>query len=161
MLHACASVADLHGSPHLPERLLGLQKLAYNLWWCWNHEAVSLFRRIDDELFEKIENSPVKLLSHVDQERLDELLRDDGFLAHMDRVLESLDKYLDAKTWFQETYAQEPRPRIVANVPHRLLLRRVRHSRKRPDLLRRSRPARRRSSEVGVATSACRWSASA
>ena len=37
--------------PHLPERLQALHQLAYNLWWCWNHEAVSLFRRIDDDLF--------------------------------------------------------------------------------------------------------------
>src|SRR6185295_13552546 len=37
--------------PHLPARLQGLQQLAYNLWWCWNHEAVSLFRRIDEDLF--------------------------------------------------------------------------------------------------------------
>src|SRR5216684_2230543 len=35
--------------PHLPERLQALQKLAYNLWWCWNHEAVALFARIDAE----------------------------------------------------------------------------------------------------------------
>ena len=34
--------------PHLPKRLQGLQKLAYNLWWCWNHDAIWLFRRIDD-----------------------------------------------------------------------------------------------------------------
>ena len=33
--------------PHLPERLQSLQKLAYNMWWCWNHEATALFRRID------------------------------------------------------------------------------------------------------------------
>lgn len=90
--------------PHLPGRLQGLHRLAYNLWWCWNHEAVSVFRRIDDELFDKVENSPVKLLSTVGQERLDQLLRDEGFLAHMDRVLASLDKYLNQRTWFQETY---------------------------------------------------------
>jgi glycogen phosphorylase len=90
--------------PHLPGRLQGLHRLAYNLWWCWNHEAVSLFRRIDDQLFEKLENSPVKLLAQVGQERLDQLLRDEGFLAHMDRVLQSLDAYLHARTWFQETY---------------------------------------------------------
>ncbi len=90
--------------PHLPGRLQGLHRLAYNLWWCWNHEAVSLFRRIDDELFEKLENSPVKLLAQAGQERLDQLLRDEGFLAHMDRVLQSLDAYLHARTWFQETY---------------------------------------------------------
>jgi starch phosphorylase len=92
--------------PHLPGRLQGLHRLAYNLWWCWNHEAVSLFRRIDDELFDKLENSPVKLLAQVGQERLDQLLRDEGFLAHMDRVLHGLDNYLHARTWFQETYGQ-------------------------------------------------------
>ena len=74
--------------PHLPDRLQGLQKLAYNLWWCWNHEAVALFRRIDDQLFDKLENSPVKLLASIDQDRLEQLLHDDGFLAHMDRVVE-------------------------------------------------------------------------
>src|SRR6266404_6500417 len=93
--------------PHLPGRLQGLHRLAYNMWWCWNHEAVSLFRRIDDELFDKLENSPVKLLSTVGQERLDQLMRDDGFLAHMDRVLAGLDKYVNKKTWFQETYGNE------------------------------------------------------
>ena len=33
--------------PHLPARLLGLQKLAYNLWWCWNQEAISWSRKSD------------------------------------------------------------------------------------------------------------------
>src|SRR3989441_175815 len=93
--------------PHLPERLQGLHRLAYNLWWCWNHEAVFLFRRIDDQLFEKLGNSPVKLLGTVEQERLEQLLHDDGFLAHMDRVVEGLDNYMSAATWFQESYADE------------------------------------------------------
>src|ERR1051325_7294663 len=100
--------------PHLPGRLQGLQKLAYNMWWCWNQEAVSLFRRVDDELFDKLENSPVKLLASVGQERLDQLLRDEGFLAHMDRVLADLDSYLHARTWFQETYgATAPSPEAL------------------------------------------------
>src|SRR3954447_22985574 len=70
--------------PHLPARLQALQKLAYNMWWCWNHEAVSLFRRMDPDLFEKVENSPVKLLSGIAQERLEQLHHDEGFLAHLD-----------------------------------------------------------------------------
>ena len=77
--------------PHLPERLQPLHKLAYNMWWCWNHEAVSLFRRIDDDLFTAVENSPVKLLGTIDQARLEALGRDDGFLAHLDRVEEAFD----------------------------------------------------------------------
>ena len=59
--------------PHLPERLQALQKLAYNMWWCWNHDAVSLFRRIDDDRFEELEQSPVKLLGTVDQSRFEQL----------------------------------------------------------------------------------------
>src|SRR5207245_5319877 len=90
--------------PHLPERLQALQKVAYNMWWCWNHEAVSLFRRIDDDLFDAVENSPVKLLGSIDQARLEQLLHDDGFLAHMDRVEGSLSSYMGSPTWFQETY---------------------------------------------------------
>jgi starch phosphorylase len=92
--------------PYLPERLQALHKLAYNMWWSWNHEAVSLFRRVDDDLFEAVENSPVKLLSGIDQSRLEQLLQDDGFLAHMDRVEAALDHYMTASTWFQETYGE-------------------------------------------------------
>jgi starch phosphorylase len=90
--------------PRLPERLQPLHKLAYNMWWCWNHEAVSLFRRIDDDLFTALENSPVKLLGAIDQSRLEQLLRDDGFLVHMDRVEEALNHYMTSATWFEETY---------------------------------------------------------
>ncbi|MGE3803189.1 MAG: alpha-glucan family phosphorylase [Gemmataceae bacterium] len=90
--------------PHLPERLHGLQKLAYNLYWSWNHEAVALFRRIDPDLFDELENSPVKLLGKVEQARLEQLLNDDSFLAHLDRVVEALDNYMTAPSWFQETY---------------------------------------------------------
>ena len=64
--------------PHLPARLQPLQTLAHNMWWCWNHEAVSLLRRVDEDLFDAVENSPVKLLGAIDQTRLEELLRGDG-----------------------------------------------------------------------------------
>src|ERR1700756_4139925 len=80
--------------PHLPERLQALQKLAYNMWWCWNPEAAALFRRIDGDAFESLDHSPVKLLGVVSQDRLQELLHDDGFLAHMDRVEEAFDNYM-------------------------------------------------------------------
>jgi len=91
--------------PHLPERLQPLQKLAYNLWWCWNHEAIGLFRRIDADLFETVEHSPVKMLGAIEQTRLEHLLQDDGFLAHMDRVESNFDNYMaSTSTWFQESY---------------------------------------------------------
>src|SRR3954469_4545973 len=90
--------------PRLPERLQALHQIAYNMWWCWNHEAVALFRRIDADRFEALEHSPVKLLGAIEQTRLEQLLHDDGFLAHMDRVEEMFDGYLNGSTWYQETY---------------------------------------------------------
>jgi starch phosphorylase len=97
----------------LPKQLEPLQQLAYNLWWCWNHEAVALFRRIDDDLFTAVENSPVKLLGQVDQSRLEQLAKDDGFVAHMDRVVHAFKAYMGAPTWFQETYGQETDCRVA------------------------------------------------
>jgi len=100
--------------PNLPPELQGLQDLSYNLWWCWNHDAISLFRRIDDKKFEQAEHSPVRLLATVDQERLEQLRDDEGFMAQMHRVLEAQNRYLNATTWFQETYlkngADSPKP---------------------------------------------------
>ncbi len=103
--------------PHLPDRLQGLQKLAYNLWWCWNHEAVALFRRIDDQLFVRVEGSPVKMLANIDQDRLEQLQHDDGFLAHMDRVVAGLNNYLSSRTWFQETYGCKDRQTLLDQFP--------------------------------------------
>lgn len=90
--------------PRLPERLQALHKLAYNMWWCWHVDAVGLFRRIDVELFSAVEHSPVKLLGALDQKRVEQLLTDDGFLAHLDRTEEAFDAYMSAGTWYEETF---------------------------------------------------------
>ena len=99
--------------PSLPPRLEPLQKLAYNLWWCWHAEAVALFSRIDAPLFESLDHSPIRLLTGVAQTRLDELADDDGFLAHMDRVAEMLDRYVASKTWFSETFPSDANLKIA------------------------------------------------
>src|SRR5437764_3275122 len=99
--------------PCLPERLRPLQTLAYNLWWCWNSEAVALFRRVNSDLFEALDHSPIRLLGATEQGRFEQLETDDGFLAHMDRVAAALDHYLKAPTWFQETHAAEAGTRIA------------------------------------------------
>jgi starch phosphorylase len=90
--------------PRLPERLLPLHQLAYNLWWCWHADAVALFRRIDPERFEQLDHSPIRLLTSTTQVRFDELANDDGFLAHLERVWTAFQTYLSAPTWFAEQH---------------------------------------------------------
>ena len=99
--------------PCLPERLQPLHKLAYNLWWCWNADAVALFRRVNADLFEALDHSPIRLLGATEQGRFEQLEQDDGFLAHMDRVAGALEHYLNAPTWFQETFAADENTRVA------------------------------------------------
>src|SRR5919201_617827 len=99
--------------PRLPERLLPLHQLAYNLWWCWHADAVALFRRIDADRFEELDHSPIRLLTSTTQARFEELANDDGFLAHLDRVWDAFQTYLTAPTWFADTHPDEPDLRIA------------------------------------------------
>lgn len=93
--------------PSLPEKLEPLRKLAYNLWWCWSHDAVSLFQRMDRELWETTEHNPVRLLGTIKQERLEELVEDEGFFSHMQRVLQQFEQYLNAQSWFYKTHPDD------------------------------------------------------
>ncbi len=72
--------------PAIPEPLQFLDYLARNMWWCWNHEAIELFQRIQPNLWEKVGKNPVAFLSRVSQRRLDELSRDESFSGHLERV---------------------------------------------------------------------------
>ncbi|MBW2109084.1 MAG: alpha-glucan family phosphorylase [Deltaproteobacteria bacterium] len=78
----------------LPERLRPLERIANNLWFGWHHDVAHLFRRMDPELWETSKHNPVYMLGNVNQQRLDELADDAGFLAQMDRAHEALKTYL-------------------------------------------------------------------
>src|SRR5207249_3583769 len=56
---------------------------------------------------------PVRLLGATPQDRLEELAKDDGFLAHLDRVTESLDRYIGGRTWFRDAYPAAEAVRIA------------------------------------------------
>lgn len=72
--------------PFIPKPLAFLEVLSRNLWWCWKQDAITLFRRIEPQVWIESKGNPIYLLSHVSQERLEELAEDDSFLAHLQRV---------------------------------------------------------------------------
>jgi glycogen phosphorylase len=80
--------------PKLPERLSPLEEMAKNLWFCWNLEAIDLFRSIDNNLWEETGHNPLAMLSRLDNNRLKELLEDDGFLLEMDRISSEFKRYV-------------------------------------------------------------------
>jgi starch phosphorylase len=89
--------------PSLHEELAALQRIAYNLWWCWEPEAISLFKRIDLELWRETRHNPVEMLGILQQATLDGLRADEGFMSHMAQVDEKLREYLSSKTWYERT----------------------------------------------------------
>ena len=80
--------------PKLPERLSLLEEMARNLWFCWNLEVIDLFRSIDANLWEETGHNPLAMVSRLDNERIKELLEDDGFLLEMDRISGEFRRYM-------------------------------------------------------------------
>ncbi|MDD3827013.1 MAG: alpha-glucan family phosphorylase [Anaerolineae bacterium] len=92
--------------PCLPPRLERLRELAHNLWWTWNHEAIELFQRLEPDLWQSTGHNPVLMLGTIRQERLEQIVDDDGFMAHLDRVYGEFDRYMkSAATWYAKTHA--------------------------------------------------------
>ena len=80
-------------SPNLPERLRPLMDLAKNLWFCWSQEAIDLFRSVDQNLWEETGHNPLAILGRLKNTRIQELLKDEGFLLEMDRVSGEFNRY--------------------------------------------------------------------
>lgn len=100
-------------TPVLPKPLEKLEKLAYNIYWDWSPEIVELFRRIDADLWERTAQNPVALLGQVDQKRLEHLAGDLGFLAHLGRASEALERYLNEARWFQTEHVGSSNIRVA------------------------------------------------
>jgi len=98
------NIREFRVHPSLPDNLQPLGDLAFNLRWCWDPDTVDLFRRLDRNLWETCLHNPVLFLGRADQKRLEEISRDEGMLAFMERTLERHRSYMNAPSWFERTF---------------------------------------------------------
>lgn len=75
-------------APRVPKEISFLETLSRNMWWCWNPDAIELFRRVNPLLWRETGHNPLVFLSSVPQKRLENLPHDDGFMSHLNRVRE-------------------------------------------------------------------------
>jgi starch phosphorylase len=80
--------------PNLPERLFPLLELARNVWFSWNLEAIDLFRSVDQNLWDETHHNPLAILGRLSNERIQELLNDEGFLLEMERIHAEFKRYV-------------------------------------------------------------------
>ncbi|HTW10827.1 MAG TPA: alpha-glucan family phosphorylase [Acidimicrobiales bacterium] len=85
----------------LPEPLLPLQELAFNLRWSWDERTRDVFRWVDPHLWERTQHDPVQVLSLVARERLEALSRDNAFMSFLGEIHADLRRYLSVHRWFQ------------------------------------------------------------
>ena len=90
----------------LPEKLTGLAELALDLRWNANHAADRLWQQVDPELWEYTRD-PWMMLESISDERLDELLRDAGFLSQLSKQLATQRSYLEQPGWYREAYGDD------------------------------------------------------
>jgi starch phosphorylase len=90
--------------PSIPEKLKPMLELSHNLWTIWNFDAISLFRRLDAELWDKVNHNPVRMLSLVSQDRLQAAAADEGFVAQLNRLVGDLHQYMSCPTWYKQNH---------------------------------------------------------
>ncbi len=107
-------VATFEVKAALPPPLAALEDVALNLRWSWDHETISLFRRLDPELWEALGHNPVLMLGRMDQRRLESLAADEALLAHLERVKRDLATYLSGNgTWYRKVFGAAEKPLVA------------------------------------------------
>ena len=100
-------MSDIHTDLALPARLVRLGELAYNLWWSWHPEAVTLFSQLDPALWELTSHNPVAMLRKVSPQRLEAAAADGAFLRRLDGVMMAFDRGVSGRdSWFTHQYPQ-------------------------------------------------------
>jgi alpha-glucan phosphorylase len=82
---------------HIPAAFQPLDEIAHNLWFCWNQEALDLFRSLDAKIWEDVDQNPVELLNRISYKRLTELSEDKEVLARIKKVYKLFRDYMDEK----------------------------------------------------------------
>jgi len=97
--------------PNLPERISGLGRLAYNLWWSWHPSARGLFRALDRQAWRESGHNPVRMLSVLSSSVMENAVRDQGFVAQYDAVMDQFEAATSASGgWFAAKYGSVAAP---------------------------------------------------
>ena len=80
----------------VPDKLAGLEKLAKNLWWSWNHDAIELFEGIGKDKWQEVGHNPIALLDTLSYGEYQRLLEDGDFMKKFNALSRRFDQYMKA-----------------------------------------------------------------
>jgi glycogen phosphorylase len=113
MTNTSTTAADLRAK--LPTPLKRLADLAYNYWWSWTVDRLSLFQSINPDEWERCGHNPVALLEAVSYDRLTQLAKDPQYIKRVKVLAEEFDRYMAGEnTWSSQVAPQLSQEHPVA-----------------------------------------------
>ncbi|SHN28518.1 alpha-glucan family phosphorylase [Chitinophaga sp. CF418] len=84
---------EINISPSFPPGLEALRQLSQNVWWSWTPAARELFRSIDPDLWYDCHEDAIRMLSYLNYEKLDALIKKPDFIQRLHTLEEQFDLY--------------------------------------------------------------------
>jgi glycogen phosphorylase/synthase len=82
-----------------------LNELSQNLWWSWNHDAISLFESIDLKAWNDHEQNPISFLEDLSVKQMEALENDSKFIERLTIVYAKFKNYLKGASESSDTIA--------------------------------------------------------
>lgn len=94
-------------SDEISQLILGLNRLAKNLWWTWNQESQEIFHELSPRGWQNLYHNAVAVLHEVSESELRARLQDQDFARRVREVLRTFEEYLEAKETWAGTHAPQ------------------------------------------------------
>jgi len=116
---AASQVAPVVSEARMLDRFIApaqerLWALARNLWWSWDHDAVSLFRDLDPVRWKQLNQNPVSLLAEFPLAKLESRAAELVLHSRINYAYRRLQEYLQADRTWGTRHAGVLRPLPVA-----------------------------------------------
>src|SRR5881394_161119 len=80
--------------------IVGLNRLARNLWWTWNQESQEIFQELSPRGWQNLYHNAVAILHEVSDYELRVRLQEPEFADRVRQVLQAFEEYMSEKnTW--------------------------------------------------------------
>ena len=119
LAEAAAQVAPVVNEARTLDRFIApaqerLWELARNLWWSWDHDAISLFRDLDPLRWRQLNQNPVSLLAEFPLAKLEARATELVLHSRINYAYRRLQEYLQADRTWGARHAGVLRPSPVA-----------------------------------------------
>src|SRR5947209_877049 len=89
----------------LTDLIVGLNRLARNLWWTWSQESQEIFQELSPRGWQNLYHNAVAVLHEVSDYELRVRLQDPDFAERVRLVLEAFEAYVGEKATWGQTHA--------------------------------------------------------